>query len=235
MKRRAVKKSVSFHAQVSDNPVDRQENKLEIPGEVKSVLALPFHLFVVLYSLFQAGLTDDPFKGMVKGLVSLIVMQFVYGFLLLRSEKKSTIGKGKTLRHQGDNDVLLVFSSTIISAILANAMFVVLILFGAPLYGFRKETYLLACHLSIIIFQPLLILFRLDYNEFGKIFKHDNSYQIVFRNQTLSACLISLLGSWLGVIPIPLDWDRPWQQWPTTILIGGYIGAFAGSLLALFL
>ncbi|KAF4124313.1 GPI ethanolamine phosphate transferase 2/3 subunit F [Geosmithia morbida] len=40
------------------------------------------------------------------------------------------------------------------------------------------------------------------------------------------------LGSWLGAVPIPLDWDRPWQTWPVTIVVGMYIGnAVLGSLL----
>jgi len=37
-----------------------------------------------------------------------------------------------------------------------------------------------------------------------------------------------LAGSWIGVIPIALDWDRPWQAWPLTpafCAIGGYIVA----------
>jgi len=43
----------------------------------------------------------------------------------------------------------------------------------------------------------------------------------------------TLAGSWIGVIPIALDWDRPWQAWPLTpafCAIGGYIIA---SLVAL--
>jgi len=39
------------------------------------------------------------------------------------------------------------------------------------------------------------------------------------------------IGAWLGAIPIPLDWDRPWQAWPVTIVTGAYLGYVAGSLI----
>ena len=38
------------------------------------------------------------------------------------------------------------------------------------------------------------------------------------------------VGAWLGAIPIPLDWDRDWQQWPITIIAGMYGGATIGNV-----
>jgi len=47
----------------------------------------------------------------------------------------------------------------------------------------------------------------------------------------------ALLGAWLGALPIPLDWDRPWQTWPVTLVYGSTImyvlGTFCGLVLAL--
>jgi len=37
------------------------------------------------------------------------------------------------------------------------------------------------------------------------------------------------LGAWLGVIPIPLDWDQPWQAWPITVYYGSTIGWIVGT------
>jgi phosphatidylinositol glycan class F len=39
------------------------------------------------------------------------------------------------------------------------------------------------------------------------------------------------VGGWLGAVPIPLDWDREWQRWPVTVVVGMYLGAVAGQLL----
>lgn len=35
----------------------------------------------------------------------------------------------------------------------------------------------------------------------------------------------------MGAVPIPLDWDREWQRWPVTVVVGMYLGAVAGQLL----
>ncbi|KAI9722170.1 MAG: Glycosylphosphatidylinositol (GPI) anchor assembly protein [Chrysothrix sp. TS-e1954] len=41
----------------------------------------------------------------------------------------------------------------------------------------------------------------------------------------------TLLGAWLGAIPIPLDWDRAWQAWPVTVLTGAWVGAGVGQVM----
>jgi len=43
----------------------------------------------------------------------------------------------------------------------------------------------------------------------------------------------SLAGAWFGVIPIALDWERPWQTYPLTPAAGSIIGFVVGSLVAL--
>eukprot|EP00897_Mesotaenium_endlicherianum_P008061 jgi/Mesen1/7283/ME000373S06358 len=43
----------------------------------------------------------------------------------------------------------------------------------------------------------------------------------------------ALLGAWLGAWPMPLDWERPWQEWPITPtcgLLGGYLVGLVISL-----
>jgi GPI ethanolamine phosphate transferase 2/3 subunit F len=39
----------------------------------------------------------------------------------------------------------------------------------------------------------------------------------------------TVLGAWIGAVPIPLDWDREWQKWPVTIVAGIYVGALVGK------
>ena len=41
----------------------------------------------------------------------------------------------------------------------------------------------------------------------------------------------TLVGCWLGAIPIPLDWDRAWQKWPVTVVTGAYAGWAVGRFL----
>ncbi|BEI83926.1 hypothetical protein CcaverHIS002_0405300 [Cutaneotrichosporon cavernicola] len=39
----------------------------------------------------------------------------------------------------------------------------------------------------------------------------------------------TLIGAWVGAIPLALDWDRPWQSWPLTPLVGSLVGFVAGG------
>lgn len=41
-----------------------------------------------------------------------------------------------------------------------------------------------------------------------------------------------LVGSWMGALCIPLDWDEPWQEWPIPVLYGGLVGFALGGKLA---
>lgn len=45
------------------------------------------------------------------------------------------------------------------------------------------------------------------------------------------AALGTIIGAWIGAIPIPLDWDRDWQKWPVTVVTGAYMGWAVGRSL----
>lgn len=50
----------------------------------------------------------------------------------------------------------------------------------------------------------------------------------------LGSAIGSVLGAWFGAWPIPLDWDRWWQTWPITCVVGSMLGYSASlALLAL--
>lgn len=38
----------------------------------------------------------------------------------------------------------------------------------------------------------------------------------------------AILGSWFGAWPMPLDWERPWQEWPICVACGGVAGYMMG-------
>ncbi|XP_020414423.1 uncharacterized protein LOC18781784 isoform X2 [Prunus persica] len=38
-----------------------------------------------------------------------------------------------------------------------------------------------------------------------------------------------IIGAWFGAFPMPLDWERPWQEWPICVSYG----AIAGYLVAM--
>ncbi|KAE8658691.1 protein YIPF6-like [Hibiscus syriacus] len=43
----------------------------------------------------------------------------------------------------------------------------------------------------------------------------------------------AVIGAWFGAWPMPLDWERPWQDWPICVSYGamaGYMAGMVGSL-----
>ncbi|XP_050382754.1 uncharacterized protein C1450.15 [Argentina anserina] len=42
-----------------------------------------------------------------------------------------------------------------------------------------------------------------------------------------------VIGAWLGAWPVPLDWERPWQEWPICVSYGAIAG-YLVSLVASF-
>ncbi|PSN45698.1 hypothetical protein C0J52_11949 [Blattella germanica] len=44
---------------------------------------------------------------------------------------------------------------------------------------------------------------------------------------------VTLFGAWLGAFVIPLDWDRPWQEWPIPCSTGAMLGFTGANLLML--
>ncbi|QRV84892.1 GPI biosynthesis family Pig-F protein [Ceratobasidium sp. AG-Ba] len=39
----------------------------------------------------------------------------------------------------------------------------------------------------------------------------------------------AIIGCWLGALPMPLDWDRPWQAWPLTSAYMAVVGHVVGA------
>lgn len=173
--------------------------------------AIPVHNLLVLVGMFKFGLLEDIAPVLVKGLLTLIVLNFSISLLKRKS-------------------FLLSISSLLVGILLGFPLTIILILFGAPINVF---TLLLGLHLSIIAISPVLLFFKFDFSSINKIFLQEKIYRSIFSNPILSSSFIAFAGTWLGVIPIPLDWDRPWQQWPVTLLVGAYTGSFLGGVLSL--
>ncbi|KAF8153303.1 GPI biosynthesis protein family Pig-F-domain-containing protein [Crassisporium funariophilum] len=118
-----------------------------------------------------------------------------------------------------------------------------LVLFGAPITSLILKTYLLALLLSIMtVYSPAFVL--------GVPTLSNNSASVVkrwtwirlfaelsMRNAVERALVYpavgTVVGCWVGIIPIALDWDRPWQAWPLTPAFGAIGGYIISSIAAL--
>ncbi|KAJ7704504.1 GPI biosynthesis protein family Pig-F-domain-containing protein [Mycena rosella] len=116
----------------------------------------------------------------------------------------------------------------------------ILVFFGAPLASHIWQTYLLALLLSILavfppaytLGSPLLTSEPTTWLAWVRLFAEFSSRTPVERAMLYPA-VGTLLGCWLGTIPIALDWDRPWQAWPLTPALGAVAGYILSSIAAL--
>ncbi|KAL4782184.1 GPI biosynthesis protein Pig-F [Aspergillus varians] len=100
-----------------------------------------------------------------------------------------------------------------------------LILFGAPLTTHHVLTFLCAAHMALLSCFPLVYVHGAVGSVWKEIWGAARPMDAVWGG-ALGTCL----GAWVGAVPIPLDWDRPWQAYPITILTGAYIGYALGVL-----
>ncbi|KAG6414622.1 hypothetical protein SASPL_121995 [Salvia splendens] len=40
----------------------------------------------------------------------------------------------------------------------------------------------------------------------------------------------AIIGAWFGAWPMPLDWERPWQEWPICVTYGAILGYLIGVM-----
>ncbi|KAI0062589.1 PIG-F-domain-containing protein, partial [Artomyces pyxidatus] len=130
------------------------------------------------------------------------------------------------------------------------AYYVVLVLFGAPIATHLPHTALLASLLAILtVFIPAYALgppvlplpFLSQSTPSAAVVLNDTWVRVFAERKPHSAAERALLypalgavvGAWTGVIPIGLDWDRPWQAYPLTPAYGAALGYTIGALSAL--
>lgn len=115
--------------------------------------------------------------------------------------------------------------AVLLSTLLATpSLAFALILFGAPLVSHQQHTLLLASHLSTLATIPLIYTHGIDAGKWGEVAGLSLPVDEVF-----GAAVGTILGAWVGAVPIPLDWDREWQKWPITVVTGAYIGWAVGK------
>ncbi|XP_013386612.1 phosphatidylinositol-glycan biosynthesis class F protein isoform X2 [Lingula anatina] len=105
------------------------------------------------------------------------------------------------------------------------------VLYGAPLFSSVSETFHLAMLLATTAALPGLMVLGIRKEEWTRLF-FKTSPSSALEISILASGVCSVLGAWLGAFPIPLDWDRPWQVWPISCVIGTLAGYSCGLIFA---
>uniref|UniRef100_A0A6B2LR49 Phosphatidylinositol-glycan biosynthesis class F protein n=1 Tax=Arcella intermedia TaxID=1963864 RepID=A0A6B2LR49_9EUKA len=106
----------------------------------------------------------------------------------------------------------------------------VAVLYGAPLTSDLTRTWLWGTLVSALTCFPGLLVNDVD--SILRVYVDRN-----VKGKAERWCLVSavgtLVGCWLGALPIPLDSDRPWQVWPISCTYGA-LGGFYLSHIVFF-
>lgn len=116
--------------------------------------------------------------------------------------------------------------SLLLALILTPALHILLVLFGAPFLTHVPHTFLCCAHIALLAIYPVFYVRGSDPVPLQAVVGVSAPF-----DQTFGGFLGTVVGAWLGSVPIPLDWDREWQKWPVTIVVGAYLGYIVGSQL----
>ncbi|CEG44375.1 phosphatidylinositol-glycan biosynthesis class f protein [Plasmopara halstedii] len=168
--------------------------------------------------LFGKHLEDVARNGLETIVIAIVLTLLILDLLLL---------------HSTDKVVAKQLISGIIGLVLGSVAFhLIIVLFGAPVVDLWMHTLLLAIFLSSCVTMPLAIHFGCSPSQWLNLLLH---LRIKNLQEWYLVCssIGAMLGAYVGAFPIPLDWDRPWQQWPLTCVYGTLIGHAAGILISI--
>ncbi|TQS33197.1 hypothetical protein Golomagni_06464 [Golovinomyces magnicellulatus] len=190
--------------------------------------AIAFARPAVLFAILGAGmkhLIATPVWTLQMSLPVIAAVQIVYAVVCL-PVVGSSLGKArKTKKNANNNTITTAILSLVLAAISTPGVYILFVLFGAPFLIETSHTLLCAAHFSLLGLFPAFFVRGVDNQVLVAVAGASAPF-----DETYGALVGAVLGAWLGAIPIPLDWDRDWQKWPVTIVVGMYIGSCLGSL-----
>ncbi|KAJ9120099.1 hypothetical protein QFC22_002997 [Naganishia vaughanmartiniae] len=136
-------------------------------------------------------------------------------------------------------------------------LYPLLVILGAPITSHVVQTYLFALHFSLLTILPTVYalgipsLYEAGSFERYRLTRLFCELEYVHSLHPLAIAVLTpatfrprtqleratvypvfgaLVGAWFGVIPLALDWDRPWQTWPLPPVLTSIIGFIIGGL-----
>lgn len=125
-----------------------------------------------------------------------------------------------------------IFKFLLAAFLLSVVYYVIIVLFGAPVFVHQEETTMLTVTLTTLTFVPASLHLGVD-SALEIMTGIQSQKDNVLANAVKTNVQATLLGTWLGAIAIPLDWDRPWQAWPIPCVIGALLGYMTAHFITL--
>lgn len=125
-----------------------------------------------------------------------------------------------------------IFKFLLAALVLSVIYYVIIVLFGAPVLTDHEETTMLVLTLVTLTFIPTSLHLGVDsaLDMLMGIYPQKGS---ILADALRLNIQLTILGTWLGAIVIPLDWDRYWQAWPIPCVIGALLGYLTAHFVTL--
>ncbi|CAA7391209.1 unnamed protein product [Spirodela intermedia] len=168
----------------------------------------------------SSGLVSEPAR-VLRLLVVIESPVVIIAYSLVRSDKERTsflkaVGRG--------------FLGLPLGALL-NAFGAIVL--GAPFWiEYLKRTINWSLLMSLFTFVPAVCVFGYSRKDWLRILALAKMARVVDYMVSLPAHG-AVIGAWFGAWPMPLDWERPWQEWPICVTYGAVLGYVVGVLASL--
>ncbi|XP_076920522.1 PIGF/3-ketodihydrosphingosine reductase fusion protein-like [Bidens hawaiensis] len=83
--------------------------------------------------------------------------------------------------------------------------------------------------MSAFTFVPAASVYGSSWADWHRIFAHTKLIGFIDYMIGMPA-YGAVIGGWFGAWPMPLDWERTWQEWPICVTYGAIIGYLVGML-----
>ncbi|KAL3511998.1 hypothetical protein ACH5RR_024715 [Cinchona calisaya] len=100
---------------------------------------------------------------------------------------------------------------------------------GAPIIQNFQRTLHWSLFMSVLTCVPAASVFGSSWDDWLQIYAHTKPSGPI----QYMICLPAhgaVVGAWFGAWPMPLDWERPWQEWPICVSYGALAGYFVGMI-----
>lgn len=139
-------------------------------------------------------------------------------------------GKRKLYKSTRKFEMKCLFESIFILVIILVIFYFSAVLFGAPVFSQHYETFFFALMMTVLTALPCILHVPIEDipKLFLLLFEGTDLHTYYFWNIRLT-----ILGSWLGAVMIPLDWNKPYQKWPIPCCIGALGGCYLANIYSL--